>query len=128
MYQNKNDVTSGVYRIPCKDCDKWYYGQTGRSLEVRITEHKRSVSQAQKNNAIFHHMSTSNHRIGWDQSELIYKSSCGYKRKIIEAALIKEMDNFNISEGQWKTDLVDAILIKTDLERITSKIRGNRRN
>ena len=69
-------------------------------------------------------MSTNNHRIRWDQSELIYKSSCGYKRKIIEAALVKEMDNFNISEGQWKTDLVDAILIKTDLERITSKIRG----
>ena len=70
-----------------------------------------SVRKAQNNSAIFQHMSTNNHRIGWDQSELIYKSTCEYKRKIIEAALIKQMDNYNISEGQWKTDLVDAILI-----------------
>ena len=124
VYQNKNDVTAGVYRIPCKDCDKWYYGQTGRSLQARKKEHMDSVRKAQNNSAIFQHMSTNNHRIGWDQSELIYKSTCEYKRKIIEAALIKQMDNYNISEGQWKTDLVDAILIKTDLERITSKIRG----
>ena len=100
VYQNRNEATAGVYRIPCKDCDKSYYGQTGRSLSQRITEHKRSVRYGQETSAIFQHIMNEEHRIEWEQSELIYKSSCVYKRKIIEAAAIKQMNNFNISEGQ----------------------------
>ena len=42
----------------------------------------------------------------------------------MEAAVIKQMDNFNIAEGQWKPDLVDNILIKTDMNRIISVMRG----
>ncbi len=30
---------SGVYRIDCGDCDKYYIGQTRRSFEVRMNEH-----------------------------------------------------------------------------------------
>ena len=36
-------------------------------------------------------------RIGWEQSELIYKNPCGYKRNIMEVGVIKQMDNFDIS-------------------------------
>ena len=53
VYQKTRNTTAGVYKIPCKDCDKAYYGQTGRSLQNRITEHKRSVRYGQNNSAIF---------------------------------------------------------------------------
>ena len=113
-----------MYRIPCKDCDKSYYGQTGSSLSQRLTVHKRSVRYGQETSAIFQHIMNEDHRIEWEQSELIYKSSCVYKRKIIEAATIKQMNNFNISEGQWRADYVDSILIKTDMNKVATSMRG----
>ena len=32
-----------VYKIPCKDCNISYNGETKRSFEVRTNEHKRAV-------------------------------------------------------------------------------------
>ena len=38
--KSKNNFTeTGIYKIPCKDCDKYYIGETGRSLGLRIKEH-----------------------------------------------------------------------------------------
>jgi len=31
---------SGVYKLKCRNCNKAYVGQTGRSFQVRFTEHK----------------------------------------------------------------------------------------
>ena len=36
------DIQNGVvYRIPCKDCEKMYVGQTDRPLAWRVKEHQR---------------------------------------------------------------------------------------
>ena len=118
VYQNKKEITAGVYNIPCKDCDRSYYGQTGRSINQRILEHKRAVRHGHENSGIFQHVAHTGHRINWDNSELIFKSSCGFKRKIIEAAVIKQTNNLNISEGQWKGDKVDDILLRSILGKI----------
>ena len=34
---------SGVYEINCEDCEAVYIGQTGRSLEKRLKEHRNSI-------------------------------------------------------------------------------------
>ena len=125
VFQNKKEVTAGVYNIPCNDCEKSYYGQTGRSINHRILEHKRAVRYGHENNGIFLHLKNTGHRINWENSELIFKSSCGYKRKIIEAAVIKRTDNINISDGQWKSDKIDDILLKHTLGKV--KIPNNPR-
>lgn len=36
---NKLEKT-GVYKLKCNDCDKFYIGQTGRSFAKRAKEHK----------------------------------------------------------------------------------------
>ena len=118
VYQNKKEVTAGVYNIPCKDCDRSYYGQTGRSINQRILEHKRAVRYGHDNSAIFQHIASTGHQMNWDNSELIFKNACGFKRKIVEAAVIKQTDNINLSEGQWKPDLVDHTLLIPTLEKI----------
>ena len=33
-----------MYKITCRDCEKVYVGQTGHSVNQRITEHKKALS------------------------------------------------------------------------------------
>ena len=36
-----------VYRIPCKNCDKSYAGKTGRSLGLRMKEHRKEAEKSE---------------------------------------------------------------------------------
>ena len=36
---------SGIYCINCNECNAVYYGQTGRNLGIRATEHFKSISK-----------------------------------------------------------------------------------
>ena len=44
-----------VYRVPCQDCDGAYIGETGRSLQKRLTEHKYAVRTNDRKNGIAVH-------------------------------------------------------------------------
>ncbi|XP_076059380.1 uncharacterized protein LOC143036004 [Oratosquilla oratoria] len=90
---NKNP---GVYKIPCQDCEDVYWGQTGRDLNTRIKEHKNSVKYAQENSAVFLHTYQKDHRIDWDNSAILFKSHCSFRRKIVESSFIKHFPNLNI--------------------------------
>ena len=35
-----------VYRIPCKNCDKSYVGETGRSLGLQMEEHCKEAEKS----------------------------------------------------------------------------------
>ena len=37
-----NLINEVIYKVPCKQCDKVYVGQAGRSLDCRLKEHKRA--------------------------------------------------------------------------------------
>ena len=34
-----------VYKVTCAECPATYFGETGRTLECRIKEHKRSTEK-----------------------------------------------------------------------------------
>ncbi|CAB4012921.1 Hypothetical predicted protein, partial [Paramuricea clavata] len=52
-----------VYKVTCAECPATYFGETGRTLDCRIKEHKRSTEKQDVANRIaVHHMET-NHRI-----------------------------------------------------------------
>ena len=109
--KEKCDVSPGVYKIPCNDCDLIYIGQTGRDLKSRVSEHKNSVRYAQNSSAVFNHVSTLGHSIRWNNAEILYKSNCSYKRKIVESALIDVIPNFNLSRGQWSPDPITSVVV-----------------
>ena len=44
-----------VYEIPCMDCEQVYIGETGRTMQKRVTEHKTAVRKYDKNNGIAVH-------------------------------------------------------------------------
>ena len=61
-------------KFPCNTCDLAYYGETGRSVKVRLGEHKNIVHKGDLRNARFKHVSTSNHDINSNNSYLIFRS------------------------------------------------------
>ena len=61
-----NDRQGAVYKIKCCDCQATYIGETGRNLNTRLTEHKRTTRNGDLNNNIAEHHLQTNHRIDWD--------------------------------------------------------------
>ena len=110
----------GVYKIPCNQCDKAYYGQTGRNLTTRLVEHKRAIKYAQVNSAVFQHVSTEDHTMNWQEASILYKSECSFKIKIVESILISNKPNFNISQGQWTPDPITLAASKRLMHQVTS--------
>ena len=53
---------SGIwYSITCRDCEKVYVGQTGCSVDQRITEHKRALASLDYNiSAVAEHVIKTN--------------------------------------------------------------------
>ena len=52
-----------VYEAPCKDCPSVYIGETGRTLEKQISEHKTAVKKNDPKNSIAVHSWTNQHQV-----------------------------------------------------------------
>ena len=102
---------SGIYKIPCGQCDSAYYGETGRSFQVRIAEHKASVRLGHRNNACFKHNSETGHVIDWNNSRLICQEDNWLKRQVIESACIVTQNNFNNMMSTLSIDKFSANMI-----------------
>ena len=74
-----------VYKIKCCDCQATYFGETGRNLNVRLTEHKRATRNGDINNHIAEHHLETNHRIDWDSAKCITYSTNYYQRLTLES-------------------------------------------
>ena len=78
----------GVYQVPCKDCDKSYFGETGRGLNIRLKEHQRSYELMANNNVLVRHSFDEDHMINWEGTKLLFKSRDIGDRRVVEGALI----------------------------------------
>jgi hypothetical protein len=89
--------TPGVYRIPCS-CGSVYVGMTKRSVNTRLSEHKRScrLGQVEKSAVAEHTLEQEGHRIRFEDTQVIARESKYYPRIYREAIEIhKHSDNFN---------------------------------
>ena len=80
-----NDRQGAVYKIKCCDCQASYIGETGRNLNIRLTEHKWATKNGDVNNHIAEHHLHMNHRIDWDSAECVTYSTDYYKRFTLES-------------------------------------------
>jgi hypothetical protein len=105
LIKNSPDTAGCVYSIPCNDCDSVYLGQTGKSLQLRLSQHAYSIRTAQTSNALYLHTSLCDHNINWNGAKSI--TNCGdfVERNLIESALISQCPNLlNVSTGMYKLD------------------------
>ena len=70
--QETDRPSSGVvYKINCSPCDFVYYGQTERSLKMRVSEHKTAVVMFDHNSKIACHVHDCNHHMDFDNVEVV---------------------------------------------------------
>ena len=94
------DMKEIVYKIPCRDCDAVYTGETGRSLQKRLTEHKYAVKTNNQNNGIAVHAWDNNHQPDWDAAESMENEPHYWKRRVLEAIWTKKTpQNANLDCG-----------------------------
>nr|CAI5830742.1 unnamed protein product [Callosobruchus analis] len=87
-----------VYKIPCKDCNKCYIGQTGRYMNTRINEHRRDVCRANSISAptaLVQHVKNENHHFDFDNTAILSSQQNLSKRLISEMIHIKKNKSVN---------------------------------
>jgi len=97
LIQNKPsiDSESGVYKIPCKNCDKNYIGETGRTLKKRIDEHKKDIRIQKSDSGVAEHVRKNNHFFDFKKAKIVYPSNSTIKRHIVESTLIADLKKSN---------------------------------
>ena len=114
----------GVYEIPCKVCEEKYFGESGRGLEIRLTEHKRAYDSHQLNNALVKHSWDKDHHIDWEKAQILYKSRNVGDRRLVEGACINMGFSMVGNKAFTQEDsFIDNLLCQTFLNNFTFRDR-----
>jgi hypothetical protein len=90
-----------IYKIPC-ECRKVYNGETGRTLDIRLNEHKMCIIKRDPNISKFaEHVIDTNHKILRNESQVIGHESHWKARKFQEAAEIYRGGDMVISSPSF---------------------------
>jgi len=80
--EQRNNI---VCKIPCRDCNATYIGESKRSFKVRSSEHIRAVRNVDTDkNEIADHCWKYDHEMKWDDKKVIDTEQYVYARKIKE--------------------------------------------
>ena len=110
------DKTKGVYCVPCLDCPLGYLGETGRSISIRLDEHKRACRRGDRDNAIVTHSLVEDYRMGFNRASLVYSSNNIGIRKSVEGALISLNSTFKSNKSSAKEDSFTSYMICSSLK------------
>jgi hypothetical protein len=110
--------TPGVYRIPC-ECGEAYIGETARTIETRMKEHRRNIRLCQpEKSAVAEHSINLDHKIKFDNAKLLGRSNGYWDRITKEAIEIRmEVRNFNRDTGYALSAAWNPALRKIKTER-----------
>ena len=91
---------SVVYEVPCADCNCVYVGEMGRSLEIRLKEHKYALKTKDTKNGIAVHATTNEHDVNWEAAKVVTFEQHLIQRKVLESLHInKQTNTSNLDSG-----------------------------
>lgn len=114
---------AGVYSIPCS-CGQVYVGTTKRSVNTRISEHKRCcrLGHTDKSAVAEHALQEGDHRIRFEDTKVLDTTKHYYPRLHREAIEIhKHVKNFNRKEEGLKLNKIWIPLLKQTQTPINSR-------
>ena len=112
-----------VYVVDCKQCPEGvYYGESGISLDKRITQHRGSIAGADVRNALYvHTRDNPGHTYDLDGARVIYISNSEPKRFLVESSIIATTTNSNLRPGNFPVCKLTAPAVIQTLN-LSSKI------
>ena len=93
----------GVYSIPIKNCTNCYIGQTGRTIAMKLEEHRKSTRiNSTISSAVKDHALVLNHTIDFDNITALTHSDALIDRLLIEAYFIKRKNVFEGNKSSYE--------------------------
>ena len=74
-----------------EDCQCVYIGETGRTLEKQLSEHKNGVKKNDTKNGIAVHSWTKQHQVDWEAAKTIEVEGNYWRRRVLEALHIHQL-------------------------------------
>ena len=113
-----------VYHVKCDNCSADYVGETARSLNSRLKEHRRPASHVGK------HLKEHQHQFREDQVAVLHQEASWFKRGVAEAIHIeKHTPTLNKDRGRHTLPVIYRQLMQLrdlDARPITGSISGSR--
>ena len=79
------DLRDTIQRLPCV-----YIGETGRTLEKRLSEHKAVVKKNDPKNGIAVHAWANQHQVNWEAASAKQEERIYWRRRVLEALHIHQ--------------------------------------
>ena len=97
------------------DCDGVYTGESKRTLNVPLTEHRRAVVRSDVNNEIAVHVAKNEHRIDWENARVVKSVRRYWERWATEAIRIRgcKKRSMNLDNGLHLPAIWNPILDQT---------------
>ena len=85
---------SGIYRLNCGNCPKFYIGRTYRNFKIRISEHERCFRNKKLESNYGRHLVETGHNFNSD-FEILHVENKGLKLNMLESLEINKQRNTN---------------------------------
>ena len=114
-----------IYSIPC-ECGRYYIGETGRPLAVRLREHKHTFKEGLLDKSrLAQHAYEEDHSVKWDATGILDLERNATVRKYKEAAYMAWAGN-TISQPSLDFSIIWSPLVFEEMNGIhNSKKRGD---
>ena len=76
-------MLSGVYKLNCADCHKFYIGQTGRNIKTRFNEHL-YIKNENKLTSVGKHLKDSGHKTNINNMTVLHKAPKSKRLDLLE--------------------------------------------
>ena len=120
---------SGVYQLICKDCNKKYTGQTGRSFHTRFKEHFRDYNYKNGKSNFAQHLIDNNHTFGPidEVMDFLYVTKKGKLMYTLERFYIYDETKRN-NQINDKSTVLQNIIVDTIIHTSTGRGHPIRQN
>ena len=110
-----------IYEIPCRDCNKKYIGES-IDINRRKKQHQDSLNKGDVNSALHKHRVNEDHFIQLDGMKSILNVDNVDKRRILEAILIQNVENFNFHTSNCNIDIFTNSILTRNVPSIVRVI------